>query len=617
MPMSAKAAKAEFAGIQLDLSSGELTKNGHLIRLQGQPFTILCILLERAGEVVTREELQHQLWPQDTYVDFDHGLNKAIARLRDALDDSKAASELIQTIPRRGYRFNADVNWIAPDNRSADASPEVPAQPELAEPRPTRFWLIGGIALALILVSTLGLYHPIMDRLSPRPVIQSIAVLPLVNSSNDPSQDYLADGITEELSTDLSTAKSLRVISHVSTASFKNTSLPISQIAQQLGVDAVIEGTVLRVENTIRVTIRLIAAHPERQLWAASYEREAASIASLQNQIAADAIYQIRAQITPQDRNRLNLESRINPEAYDEYLRGRFLLAQETEQIDRAIPHLDRAIQLDPGFATAYAALGEAWALEGVWGSMSEREVSAKALGYSQKAVSLDPQSPEAYASLGHSLMLAHRWNDGEAALRRAIQLDPNNASAIEFLSILLSQKGRAEDSVAYARELAVANPVAIEFQRNYATLLYRARKYDEALAQCERVIHLDPNHLAIYVAYGDTLAAMGRYKDAEAAFAKGDLLNPGVQAWLYAREKNPGAASALLKVNPSLVNLHSAVARYLLGEKERALAELDKMATEKWAMKTYNFRNDPIFDPMRDDPRFDAIVKKIGLYDN
>ena len=617
MPISAKASKAEFAGIQLDLSSGELTGNGHVVRLQGQPFLILRILLERAGEVVTREELQRQLWPQDTYVDFDHGLNKAIARLRDALDDPKAVSGLIQTIPRRGYRFNAEVNWIESNSGSTDFQPAGPPPPEPARPQLTWLWITGGIALALILVSALWLYQPIMNRLSLRPPIQSVAVLPLVNISNDSSQDYLADGITEELSTDLSYAKSLRVISQASTISFKKSQLSVPEIAQQLGVDAVIEGTVLRVENTIRITLRLVAVRPERQLWAASYEREAVSIASLQKQIAADAGYQIRAQITPQDRNRLSLASRVNPEAYDEYLRARFFLAQETGQIDRAIPHLERAIQLQPDFAAAYAALGEAWAIEGVWGSMGVRKTSAKALEYSQKGVSLDPESSEAYASLGHSLMLAHRWNDGEVALRRAIQLDPNNSNAIEYLSVLLAQKGKAEESVALARELAIANPVAIGFQRNYATLLYRARRYDDAIAQSERVIHLDPNHLAIYTAYANALLEIGRYKDADAAFAKGGLLEPGVQAWLYAREKNLSAAHELLKANPSLINVHSSVARYLLGEKERALAELDILADEKWATKTYNLRNDPTFDPMRDDPRFDAIVKKIGLYDN
>jgi TolB-like protein/DNA-binding winged helix-turn-helix (wHTH) protein len=618
--MIAEATKAEFAGIQLDLSSGELTKDDRLVRLQGQPFLILRILLEHAGEVVTREELQRQLWPQDTYVDFDQGLNKAIARLRDTLDHLKAVPELIQTIPRRGYRINAEVDWIVPQNKSPNSRPEVlevPARPKPAQPQSTRIWIAAGTVFTLILLSALWLYRPLRNWLTFQPPIQSVAVLPLVNISNDPSQDYLADGITEELRNDLSYAKSLRVISYASTISYKKSPLSVPQITQQLGVDAVIEGTVLRAENTIRITLRLIAVKPERQLWAASYEREASNIVALQKQIAADAVYQIRAQITPEDRNRLNLESKINPEAYDEYLRARFLLTKGTGQKDRAVPYLDRAIQLDPNFAAAYAALGEAWVLEGVWGTGGVHEVSAKALENSQKAVSLDPNSSEAYASLGFSLMHAHRWNDGEIALRRAIQLDPNNSNAIEYLSILLAQKGHAEESVALARELAIANPIAIEFQSNYAILLYRARRYAEAIEQSERTIHLDPNYLALYNAYANALVETGRYKEAEVAYAKGGFMNSGVRAWLYAREGDFAAAGALLKANPSLINPHSAVTRYLLGEKERGLAELDVLANERWAIKTYNLRNDPTFDPMRDDPRFDAIVKKTGLYDN
>jgi TolB-like protein/DNA-binding winged helix-turn-helix (wHTH) protein/Flp pilus assembly protein TadD len=618
-----KARKAQFADFELDLSSGELIRDGHRFRLQGQPFQVLCVLLDRAVQVVTREELQRQLWPDETFVDFDHGLNKAIAKLREALEDSKASSRLIETIPRRGYRFTADVNWVGPHD------PQTVAEETLPQPYPWRFsaryWFAGGLALALLVATVVWFNRTTVSRwFGIRSSIQSVAVLPLVNLSNDPEQKYFSDGITEQLITNLSYAKPLRVLSRSSTMGFKGSHLSVPQIAEQLRVDALIEGTVLRVNDTIRVTVRLTAVRPERQLWAASYERKVSDAITLENQLAADAVNQMRAQLTPAGRMQLNLENKINPEAYDEYMRGRFFLGLETGQKDKAIPHLERAIQLDPGFARAYAALGEAWALDGIyaggaWGGEGRQEQYAKALEYSQKAVNLDPTSSEAYSSLGHSLIVNHRWNQGEVALRNAIELDPNSPYAAEYLALLLAQKGRNGESVQVSRELALANPVAIYFRRVYVMTLYEAHSYDEAIIESERLIELDPNHRATYITYATSLVQKGRFQEAEAAFRRSPLeTDPGVEAWLYVRQGNPTAARKVLEENASSpINPFTAVAHYLLGEQERGLSELDYLANVAWANKTYFLRSDPVFDPMRNDSRFTVIVKKTGLLDN
>ncbi len=608
MVSSSEAVKAQFADFELDLSSGELTRNGGRLRLQGQPFMVLRVLLEHAGEVVTREQLQRQLWPDETFVDFDHGLNKAIAKLRDALDDPKAVSRLIDTLPRRGYRFTGEVNWIG----SREGLPDREADAISRRPIRARYWLIGGLVLALLLTTALWLnWRMVLGRFGPRPVIGSIAVLPFENLSNDPGQEYFADGMTEELTTDLSYARSLRVLSRASTVGFRRSTLSLPQIAEQLHVDAVIEGTVLRANNSVRVTIRLTAARPERQLWAASYERDTGDVVSLQNQIAAEAVAQIRAQLTPQQQTRLSLESRIKSEAYDEYLRGRFLLRQESvEENSKAIPHLERAIQLDPNFAAAYAALGEAWCLP--WNKWNPREAYPRGLDYSQKAVRLDPNSSEAYSSLGHSLMQNHRWNEGEVALRRAIALDANNPYAAQYLALLVGQKGRVGEGLQISRELASANPTASDFQRVYANMLFRAHRYDEAIVLCQRIIDLDPNHLITFGTLANALVQAGRYSEAEAAFKKGNLFNAGVQAWLYALEGNSQATRQVLNNNSVVVNVHTAVAHYVVGDRETALTELGDLA-DQWDIKTYSLRDDPTFDPMRKDPRFDAIVKKNG----
>jgi TolB-like protein/Flp pilus assembly protein TadD len=455
-----------------------------------------------------------------------------------------------------------------------------------------------------------------------RPAIQSIAVLPLANLSNDPSQEYVADGITDQLITDLSYAKQLRVLSRSSTIGFKGSSLSVPQIAEELHVDALIEGTVLRANDTARVTLRLTAARPERQLWAASYERKVSDLISLQNQLAADAVRQMKVQLTPQGKTQMNLESQINPEAYDEYLLAHFLLHQETTQKDKAIPHLERAIQLDPDFAAAYAAMGLAWTHEGIYGVQSPRknyrETYATALAFAQKAVSLDPTSSEAYASLGHALIYNHRWNEAEKAFRHAIELDPNNLYASGYLAIMLVQKGRTEEAVRVSHELALANPVAIDFRHIYAIVLFNSRRYDEAIAECERLLKLDPNHNPTYNTYAGALIEKGRFQEAEAAWDHSNLgIDPGIHAMLSARQGKVAAARRVLEQNASLVNPRTAVARYLLGEQERGLAELDYLANEVWFIKTYFLRVDPMFDPMRNDPRFTAIVKKTGLLDN
>ena len=265
--------------------------------------------------------------------------------------------------------------------------------------------------------------------------------------------------------------------------------------------------------------------------------------------------------------------------------------------------------------------MGQAWAYEGVFNGrnprQNNRESFATALAYSQKAVKLDPTSSEAYSSLGHSLLCNHRWNEAEKALRRAIELDPNNVYASGYLSIMLLQKGRTEEAVRISRELAFADPVAIDIRRFYCIALTQSRKYDEAIVECERLIKLDPNHLTTYQPYASALVEKGRFQEAESAFDHSHLgIDAGIHAWLLARQGKTAEARQVLADNASLVNPRTAVAHYLLGEQERGLRELDYLANEMWIEKTYFLRVDPMFDPMRSDPRFTAIVKKTGLLD-
>ncbi|RSL18855.1 TolB-like protein [Edaphobacter aggregans] len=631
----------QFDDFQLHCGRFELRCGDRIVRLERKPMELLILLASREGQLVTRTEIAEQLWSSGVFVDTEHGINTAIRKLRHLLHDDPDDPRFIQTVTGMGYRFIAPIVIL-------DEVVMAPAAPAAAEPAETplpaldhvidpgrengkrrsryRLWFVltisgAGIATAIALAMVPAVrarYQIGLSWLGFRPVIQSVAVLPLVNLSSDPEQEYFSDGMTEQLITDLSYVRSLRVISRESTIHFKNSQLSVPQIAEQLHVDAVIQGTVLRAGDVVRTTIHLTSASPERQLWAASYERNLSDVITLQNQIAADAVSQIRARLTPAEQTKLKLESRINPEAHDEYLRGRFFIGQE--QPGKAIPHLEHAIQLDPNFAAAYGILGEAWGVDGVFGGIQgsgNKENSAKALAYSQKAVSLDPSSSEAYTALGHSLMQARRWNEGEIALRRAIELDSNNPYATTYLALLLTEKGRGDEAVRISREMAENNPVAVYCLRYYAAILYVTHRFDESLVIVQRALELEPNHLPSYLTLAKDLVETGHFREAEDAYRKSGLMSPAIQALIYAREGNFTEARKILNANPSMVNPHSAVARYLIGDHDAGLAELDLAANVNWNTRTYFMRLDPIFDPMRSDPRFTEIVKKTGLLDN
>lgn len=630
MPAHLQATKAQFAGFELDLRSSELVKDGRRRRLQGQPCRVLTLLLEHPGEVVTREELRQLLWPQETFVDFDHGLNKAIAKLRDALDPRDAEASMIETLPRRGYRFIPAVEWIdAEPGRpqettvSSLAAASAPLQPSSAAqtmPAPSSSALRGPAlrwmipASLLLLLALLAVWVVTSRRTRTRPTVQSLAVLPLRNLSNNPEEEYFADGMTDELITDLAHIRSLRVISHASVIALKNTRLTLPEIADRLHVDAVVEGTILRSGDRLRITVQLVAAHPEQHLWAASYERPLGDAMTLQNEMATAAAAQIRAEITPAERAQLAAEQPIDAEAHDEYLRGRFFMEQEEpDQLLKAIPHFERAIRLAPRYADAYALLGEAVAFKGIADLESNRVTAPRGAAYARQAIALDPNSAEAYKALGVSLIAARQWSGAEAALRHSLELSPNLPHAAEELAILLDMMHRGEEAVVIMRDSAAANPVALRTQRMYANVLFRARHFDEAIAQSYRVLDLDPKRKGAYFVLGNALAAEGRYAEAEAAF-RNTTWAPGAPEWLAALRGDKKEARRLLNLPQPKHSGYAPVTRYLLGDREAALQELDRQANRDWDIRTYFLNCDALYDPLRGDPRFVAILHKTGL---
>src|ERR1700733_6247834 len=360
---------ASFGPYTLDLRSGEFRKFGVRVKMGEQPFQILAMLLERPGEMVSREELRTRLWPSDTFVDFDHGLNSAVQRLRDCLSDTAEKPQWVETVPRRGYRFVGKVEWA---NGSANAGAAlagtvagpagvVPTEPRRAYRGMPARWL-ALLAVAALAAAALFMWKIVRERrlaVSRPPQIQSLAVLPLVNLSNDTGQDFFADGMTEELTTDLGHISALRVISRTSAMRYKNTEKPLSEIARELNVDAVVEGTVARSGSHLRVTANLVQASPEENLWAESYDSEVGDVLVLQQQIAKSVAREIQVELTEKEKNLLAAARPVNPEAHDLYLKGLYTMrpTESAESSEKAINYFKQAIEKDPSYAEAYSAL--------------------------------------------------------------------------------------------------------------------------------------------------------------------------------------------------------------------------------------------------------------------
>ena len=401
----ASAAKSDptirFGAFELDVRTGELRRNGIRLPLQGRPIQILAVLLEQPGEMVTRDDLRRRLWPADTFVDFDHALHNGIARLRDVLGDSAELPRFIETLPRRGYRYiEPTVEGQAALSVIAASSPATTPGSARRKHHPILF-----AALLVALVAALGvggwLYRR-SQRQETLPEIHSLAVLPLDNLSGDPSQEYFADGMTDELITELAQIGSLRVISRTSVMHYKATSKTAPEIARELQVDAVLEGSVARSGTRMRITAQLIEARADRHLWAGSYEGELKDVLSLQDAVALAVVKQIRLRLSTHEKARLSRAHQVNPEAHEAYLRGLYYWNKRGRAgLDKAIEYFNRAIAIDPNYALPYAGLAQCYVPLSYFGYMRGTEAQAKAAAALQKALDLDDSLAEAHTALG------------------------------------------------------------------------------------------------------------------------------------------------------------------------------------------------------------------------
>jgi TolB-like protein/DNA-binding winged helix-turn-helix (wHTH) protein len=491
----------------MDLRAGELRKHGVRIRLQTQPFQILGMLLERPGEMVTREELRQALWPGDTFVDFDHGLNNAINRLRETLGDSAESPRFLETLPRRGYRFIAAVESIlssSPQNSAAQVANSVPPTPASDKPAAlpveslnaslrTRLWIAGcagGAALLVLLVSlnTGGVRQRLLKASPPRR-IQSIAVLPLENFSGDPSQEYFADGMTDELITQLAQINGLRVISRTTAMQYKGTRKSVPEIGRELHVDGIVAGTVFRSGEQVRISAQLVDSSTDQHVWAQSYERDLRDILALQKEVAGGVARQIRANLLPGEQPRA-----VNPQAYEAYLRGRHDLNAATSKADLeySIADFNSALGKDPQFALAYSGLALSYlALSDFY--LAPHEVMPKAEEAARKALELDDGLSEAHDALGY-VELIYRWDwpATQQHLQRAIELNPGNALAQDHYASYLSALGRHAEAFATSERARALDPLSLLIQGNNGVYFFLGRDYDRAIEREHKALELD-----------------------------------------------------------------------------------------------------------------------------
>ncbi len=632
-----------FGAFKVDLRAGELLKNGRRIRLQEQPFQILAMLLEHPGEVVTREELRLRLWPADTFVDFDHGLNNAINRLREALSDSADSPRYIETLSRRGYRFIAPVNQGAPATAHASAAaspPSVTAEaatlavekpsvesPALskAQPRLRSLWF-AGLAFAALLVTLVGfnvseLRQRLLGRSHP-PRINSIAVLPLENLTGDASQEYFADGMTDALTTELAQTAPIRVISRTSAMQYKGKHKPLREIAQDLNVDAVVEGSVARSGNRVRITAQLIYAPADRHLWAASYERELSDILALQGEVSRAIANQVEIKLSPERQVHLASLRQVNPQAYEAYLRGIAYMETENErENEAAIVFLERATTLDPNFALAHASLARAylwryfvWDPGKVWTERASRSVG--------KAISLDPKLADAYVARGQLARTLGKppYQEGIQDFRRALSLNPNLADAHYQLGELYLHIGLLDKSLEELQAAVALDPRSPFALYRIARVYLYQQQYAKALAGFERRGFSPDWQRAL------TLGLLGRTSEAfefieklEKDFPHQEDVASTYAVLLAARgEKKRAEEKIRIAIEAGQGKLHFHHAEYniasayaLMGKNRLALQWLQKTAAD--GLPSYPlFEKDPHLSSLRSDPGFIAFMDKM-----
>jgi TolB-like protein/DNA-binding winged helix-turn-helix (wHTH) protein/Tfp pilus assembly protein PilF len=619
-----------FGTFELNLASHELRKSGALVKLQAQHAQLLALLAQRASEVVTREEIRQSLWDGDTFVDFDRAINVGVNQVRAALDDDPQSPRYIETVPRKGYRFIAPVTEPAFENVTEDKS-------QSSENTSNRFrhvrllWFTGVLAAAaLAITSNASGWRDRLFKQSATTAIRSLAVLPLENLSHDPEQEYFADGMTDELITALAKISALRVVSRTSVMQYRRTKKPLPQIAQELNVDAVLEGTVLRAQNRVRITAQLIRAAPEEHLWAEKYEGNLEEVLALQDTVAQAVANSIKVKLTPRERTVLATRRAVNAEAYETYLKGRYFLNTleagiPEERFPKSRGYFQQAIEQDPGYAPAWAGLAECDGRLAQFGLVPRAEAYTRAMAAAEKALQLDDRLSEAVTRLARvKTEFEWDWAGAERLYQRAIELDPNSGTAHQGYAVHLAAVGRPLAALAEAQRAHEVEPLSVNWDANVAWFRYVAHQYEQAERESISVVELDPNFYWGHINLGSVYLQTGRPQQAVAELRQAAALsNREPMSLMYLGHAlgvsgdRAGAQKVLDEMKdhsskeyfpPELI----AVVYEGMGDKDRAFQWYDKAVAER-SMHSWVYP-DPRNDPIRSDPRFKRLMERMGL---
>ena len=630
-----------FGDFTLDRGRYQLHRGGRALRLEKLPMELLIFLVQRHGELVSRDEIAEHLWGKNVFLDTDHSINVAVRKIRVVLRDDSDKPRFVETVVGKGYRFAAPVICSNGDSdRQVQPLPppaqlaSSPALSLLSEKKmvSTRLKvLLGGGLGILALLAFIFAYITFQSRaeIATEPKIKSLAVLPLANLSGDAEQDYVADGMTEALITDLAKVGALRVISRTSVMQYKTGKKPLPQIGRELNVDAVLEGSVQRSGNHVRVTAQLIQVNPERHLWAESYERDLRDILALQSELAQTITGEIRVTVTPQEKARLAHAHPVDPAAYEAYLKGLYYFNDGREHIgtkggkrsfQKSLENLKQAVQIDPNYATAYAQLARTYhwmAASGMPGDLpAESHAAAK------KALELDPTLADAHTALAFVMYAFERnWPEAGEEYRRAIELNPGYGDAHHGYALYLAMMGRRDEAIAEIGKALQLDPLTLPQKINAAGIYACAGEYDRATEQLRTVLALNPKFAEAHFDLGRIYIREGMFEQGIKEIHEGakltgsDVDSQRELALAYAASGNRGEANRLLgqMTEKSNAPVEMAAIYASLGDKSKAIAWLGKAAQQD-PVDFAAVRCVQSLDNVRVDPRVQAMFIRLGL---
>jgi TolB-like protein/DNA-binding winged helix-turn-helix (wHTH) protein len=624
----------QFGDFSLHCGKFELCRKGRRLRLERKPLELLILLVSKHGQVVTRDEIAGCLWGQEVFVDIEHGINTAIRKIRQTLDDSSDLPQFVQTISGSGYRFIAPVTAIEPEvtepNQPSADQVDLPPTPEistasaipLANKPHSRRWAIAAVCVSVLVaisILTLG-PHPLAARFLDRDshaAIASLAVLPLDNLTGDPNQEYFADGMTDELTTMLARDSNLRIVSRTSAMQFKKAHRSLPEIARALNVDAILEGSISRSSNQVHMTLQLVRANTDSHLWAESYDRDTNNVAALPD-VAARAIATRLNSSAPPHANALY----IKPEAHDAYMRGHYFWA--VGRNEEAGRYYQQAVDIQPDYALGWTGLADYYAQGAVLGQLDPRQALPQAETAARKAADLDDSLPRAHATLG-GMIFFNRGDDVQALkeLARATELDLHDSENFHLRAWILCALGRYDEAIAVQKQSTAINP--FEYPGAMASLYLWTRQYDAAIRDGEMRLKNFPADLDLLEILADSYHWKGRDKEAVEMLARristeGDL--PRSAATRRAFET--GGYAAVVRSQLATMNKRAQTGRVStfvladlhgrLSERDETLALIERGVNERDPLLLLLIQSDPAFDFLHTDPRYRSLIQQMNL---